>query len=370
MKRIAIILLGLGLVLWGCIDTKRTNPYDPDYNGPVGSIEGVALLEGGSAVEYSGPTGNTITLNHEGISLTILELPHFTAAETDFDGDYSLSNVPPGTWTLVAEKEGYNNREISNVTVSAGSTTCPSEITLTELVTGKILFSSQFTGTGWNELILMNADGSCREQLTFQDVNMEGGDALEGTDWMVFDISYIDGYFSVNNSGFFLYNQARGDFTPLVLGEEVYYPGVVEGTTSDLNWGPSSEPAITRTLVIANCSANTELGISPQSVSGTSNKGLLFEYEDYIDDDVYIGLLDVVDPGDGTAPRLPAQIMSSTPGPYQISHNSQLVFSIDGDDQTITFKVVGSSGAPSLMLTGAEIVECATATMCVSAGFR
>lgn len=44
-------------------------------------------------------------------------------AVTDMNGDYLIENIPPGTYTINAEKPGYNFGEVSGVIVSEGNTT-------------------------------------------------------------------------------------------------------------------------------------------------------------------------------------------------------------------------------------------------------
>ena len=72
-----------------------------------GSIAGTALLEGES--------------DHGGISISTL--PASATALTSADGGYVLSGVPPGTYSVLAAKDGWTEGRVDGVEVAADLTT-------------------------------------------------------------------------------------------------------------------------------------------------------------------------------------------------------------------------------------------------------
>ncbi len=75
-------------------------------------------LGGGS---ISGTVDLTDTNDDSGVSVTALG--SVRSAVTDASGNYTIENVPAGTYTVKAEKPGYNFGETSGVTVTEGNTT-------------------------------------------------------------------------------------------------------------------------------------------------------------------------------------------------------------------------------------------------------
>jgi hypothetical protein len=76
--------------------------------GPeVGAISGTALLDGES--------------NHGGI--LIATVPSSVTATTATDGSYTLTDVPVGTYSVLATKDGWTDDQVDGVDVVAGQTT-------------------------------------------------------------------------------------------------------------------------------------------------------------------------------------------------------------------------------------------------------
>ncbi len=85
--------------------------------------------------------GNTVTGNvklekfsgvrsdNGGIKVSIKELPNIDAVVTNDDGDYTLTNVPDGTYTLYFERVAYLSKKVT-VNVSGGNVTADSAVML------------------------------------------------------------------------------------------------------------------------------------------------------------------------------------------------------------------------------------------------
>src|SRR5690606_17411222 len=82
-----------------------------------GSLRGTVISEKNTPVEYV-----TIKLGQNGTSKGTL---------TDSQGNYEISNIAPGTYTLRASSVGYKTQNLS-VTIEAGLTTTMPNIILAE----------------------------------------------------------------------------------------------------------------------------------------------------------------------------------------------------------------------------------------------
>ena len=80
-----------------------------------GSIEGIAKIEGEEV--------------HKGIKVRVMELEGFEV-ETDSEGRYEITGVPPGTYTIEISASGYEPKQIQ-VDVVGGKMTTAEEVTFT-----------------------------------------------------------------------------------------------------------------------------------------------------------------------------------------------------------------------------------------------
>ena len=114
---VAIVLSAiLGLVVAGC----------PGLLGGPGEEEGITTGDiKGNVIDA--PTGDPI----EGADITTE--PETNDTKTDSKGDYVIADIDPGTYAVIASKDGYNSAT-KNVEVEAGEDTI-SDIELTPEVT-------------------------------------------------------------------------------------------------------------------------------------------------------------------------------------------------------------------------------------------
>jgi len=102
----------------------------PNYASGWGEIDALAAVE--QAMAMCGPTGTlagTVTASAGGAPLsdvTIVATDNVTATkttQTDSNGEYGISFVPEGTYTMTASLFGYLPEEVNNVGVYSGTTT-------------------------------------------------------------------------------------------------------------------------------------------------------------------------------------------------------------------------------------------------------
>ena len=77
---------------------EHSNPYDPE-SPPA--LQAKAQLVGKVQLEGLGDSDD-----RSGVRVTVQGVPD---AFTGLDGSYAVANVPPGTYSVVASKEGYDN---------------------------------------------------------------------------------------------------------------------------------------------------------------------------------------------------------------------------------------------------------------------
>jgi hypothetical protein len=85
-------------------------------SGQFGDIAGTALLDGES--------------NHSGI--TVSTIPASVTATTAIDGSYTLSDVPVGSYSVLATKDGWTDDQVDDVVVVANQTTSGIDLLLYE----------------------------------------------------------------------------------------------------------------------------------------------------------------------------------------------------------------------------------------------
>ena len=81
--------------------TTQAAASNGTLNGTVSSSKGGILAKAAVTIKYSGT-------NH--------------TASTDSSGNYSFSNIPPGTYTVKYSDQGYNSLSVS-LSITAGNTT-------------------------------------------------------------------------------------------------------------------------------------------------------------------------------------------------------------------------------------------------------
>ena len=102
--------------------TAEKDGYYPDYVPDVVVVRGqvtweVNLTLEGKLSRLSGVVSNG-TYPIVGVSIEILELKYTT--HTDPYGNYIIENIPPGTYTVVATKQGYRPNATYGVSISMG----------------------------------------------------------------------------------------------------------------------------------------------------------------------------------------------------------------------------------------------------------
>lgn len=101
----------------------------------VGVISGTTTVTNAALIEDGGISG-TVTDAQTSQSLPGVTVTCNggcpTAAPTDSLGDYSFTNVPPGTYSLTLSDSGYVTRTVSSIVVAAGFSTIVNSVALTE----------------------------------------------------------------------------------------------------------------------------------------------------------------------------------------------------------------------------------------------
>jgi hypothetical protein len=100
----AIFCLPL-LIITGCLEPPRDNPYDPN-NPDKGYLAGTAYDHNGDFLE-----GAAVTLK--------LADEDRYSTQTDFQGNYEFAEVDPGLYTLVAEAEYYDTLYFEDVEIKS-----------------------------------------------------------------------------------------------------------------------------------------------------------------------------------------------------------------------------------------------------------
>ncbi len=94
--------------------------------GSGGRVSYAEINLGGGAI--SGTVDLTDTNDDSGVTITAVG--SVRSAVTDASGNYTIENVPAGTYTVKAEKPGYNFGETSGIVVTEGNTTSGINFTL------------------------------------------------------------------------------------------------------------------------------------------------------------------------------------------------------------------------------------------------
>ena len=165
---------------------------------------------------------------------------------TDSGGNYTLTNVPVGTYTITASQSGYQTASTKNVSVSSGTTTT-TNFTLTATATGTI------SGT------ITNAAGTAIPNAT---VSYSGGSATATTNASgAYTLSVAPGTYSVTAT-------ATG-----YLGVTDQNIGVTAGATTTLNFTLTQSGTISGTVTSAAGAAiaNATISYSGGTTTATTN---------------------------------------------------------------------------------------------------
>ncbi|HSD63213.1 MAG TPA: FlgD immunoglobulin-like domain containing protein [Ignavibacteriaceae bacterium] len=126
-----------------------------------GNISGHVSLSGTS--DYSG-----VVVNAVGTPRTAL---------TNSSGDYTILNVPAGTYTVMARKPGYNFGSVSNVVVTDGNTTSGVDFSLTAFASGAPTLMASNNSNG--DILLSWTTVFDRERLKFENAKATGDEYQE-----------------------------------------------------------------------------------------------------------------------------------------------------------------------------------------------
>ncbi len=113
MKKKSLIIIFAITIFAGCITQEKIIGGGES----TGIVSGRAVLSG--SAEHSGTTVGLAGTSY--------------IAVTDSAGNFKIYNVAPGTYTLVASRDGYESKTISDVQVNAGEEISIGEITLNKL---------------------------------------------------------------------------------------------------------------------------------------------------------------------------------------------------------------------------------------------
>jgi hypothetical protein len=104
--------------------------------GTITLARAVGIISGKVSIE-----GET---KHGGVSVSIKELPGVGPAVTKDDGSFLISDVPPGKYTLLAERSGLVSAEVPGVEVKAGATTEVPQIVLKKAMPKEVVVYYSF----------------------------------------------------------------------------------------------------------------------------------------------------------------------------------------------------------------------------------
>jgi hypothetical protein len=113
LAMVGISILALGIALSGC---------GRGGGGGTGSVVGKVQLQDQMGLPNPDHSGVQIKFLDASGNPVMVEGQELVASSTD-TGDFSVGDVPPGTYTLVFTKEDYNEQRVSDVAVTAGQTT-------------------------------------------------------------------------------------------------------------------------------------------------------------------------------------------------------------------------------------------------------
>ena len=231
---------------------KRTNPFDPEYGGPTGSISGKAVLDQQPLTDsiyvelrFSSDVSPGYTqISHRNevpVDWNDSKVPRLdeeSGIYTDSDGNFTFSDIPIGTYIIRTSLEydsdtetSYNSAWVANIVVTDGAQVqIDNPILLTERVDGKILFLSN--RDGFTEFYKMNSDGTQQERLTFNgivgwqddDIAFKSIDYHDPTNELVFLVKDGEG----EEGSIATYNLSNG-----LVDTSYLYSG------NDVCWGPN-----------------------------------------------------------------------------------------------------------------------------------
>lgn len=105
--RFASLFVLVTLVLAGCAGKSSETPPAPSSSAPIGQVHCDGDLCGSNETGVEGIVTNDEASPVVGAGVALLELE--LSLETDESGRYSFRETPPGTYTLVASKLGYES---------------------------------------------------------------------------------------------------------------------------------------------------------------------------------------------------------------------------------------------------------------------
>jgi hypothetical protein len=100
-------------VIWAaaCGEPAHTNPFDPSTPP---SQQATAALRGSIDLEPSGSTSSTLS----GVAIGVSGPKASRTAFTDAAGTWSVTEVPPGTYTITATRPGYRDAHLTGIAVA------------------------------------------------------------------------------------------------------------------------------------------------------------------------------------------------------------------------------------------------------------
>lgn len=107
-----VAILALGMALTGCGGGE----------GGTGSVLGKVVLQDQLTLQNPDHSGVRIRFLDASGNPVMVEGEELVGSSTE-TGDFSIGDVPPGTYTLVFTKEDYEEQRVSDVAVTAGQTT-------------------------------------------------------------------------------------------------------------------------------------------------------------------------------------------------------------------------------------------------------
>lgn len=121
----------------------------------------------------SGNVKNSSGVNLQGA--TVSTNPGDYSTTTDANGNYTIANVPAGTYSVTASKNGYNSSTQTGKTVSGGqTTTC--NFTLTPSAPFSGLANGNFEGGFFNDPDIDHQTGNSWHRFSLDGVSKSGGD--------------------------------------------------------------------------------------------------------------------------------------------------------------------------------------------------
>ncbi len=105
--RLGTLLILITLVLAGCAGKANDTPPGPSSSAPIGEVHCDGDLCAGNETGVEGTVTSDEALPLPGTEVALLELS--LSVKSDDAGRYAFRETPPGTYTLVASKLGYES---------------------------------------------------------------------------------------------------------------------------------------------------------------------------------------------------------------------------------------------------------------------